>query len=181
MTIQPQRNKIKPHKKKKTILINRVAPTNKNKGDIKKTPKKRVYKNGKKNEHAEYGTSKLELRFAKSFLDKLNIRYIYQFKMGSIGRFLDFYLPDHNIAIEVDGDYWHSYGIIYEKMTPTQKKNNRVDKEKNHWCLMNGIPLIRIWEHDINKHPKKVLELLKERLYIGKLEKEKKDKMKQRH
>ena len=68
--------------------------------------------------------------------------------------------------IEVDGDYYHSYGILYENMTPTQKRNKRVDEQKTMWCLSNGIPLLRIWEHDINDHPSEVMEMLK--IKIGK-------------
>jgi very-short-patch-repair endonuclease len=70
------------------------------------------------------------------------------------------------VIIEVDGDYWHSYGKVYEEMTPTQKRNARVDKIKNEWALSHGIPIIRIWEHEINKEPKKVLKLLEDRLGI---------------
>ena len=56
--------------------------------------------------HKEYGTSKLEERFAKDFLDVLGVKYIYQFKAESIGRYFDFYLPKENLILEVDGDYW---------------------------------------------------------------------------
>ena len=42
-----------------------------------------------------------------------------------------------------------------------QKKNRRVDRQKSHWALVNGIPLYRIWEHDINKNKKEVIERLK--------------------
>ena len=133
----------------------------------------------KDKEHPEYGTSELEMRFAKNFLDKLGVEYIYQFRMASIGRYLDFYCPNENLALEIDGDYWHAYGLIYEEMNPTQKRNHRVDKEKTRWCLMNGIPLIRIWEHDINDHPESVMKMLKEKLGRAREDKEKKDKKKQ--
>lgn len=178
---QPTRIKTKAYKKNKSVLVNRVSPTNPSRDNGGKVRRKRVYQQTPPKKHEEYGTSKLEEKFAKKFLNKLKVKYLYQFKMGSIGRFLDFYLPDHNIAIEVDGDYWHSYGLVYEQMNPTQKRNHRVDEEKNHWCLVNGIPLLRIWEHDIEKHPEYVMDVLKERLYIGKRNKEKKDKMKMRH
>lgn len=129
----------------------------------------------------EYGTSKLEQRFAKNFLDKLGIDYKYQFKMESIGRYLDFYIPDCNVAIEVDGDFYHSYGLIYEQMSPMQKKNKRVDEQKNHWCAINCIKLIRIWEHDINEHPEAVLKMLKHELASGMRKVEKEKVKKSRH
>ena len=145
-----------------------------------KPPIKKTSQVKKKRKHKEYGTSKLEEKFARDFLDKLKVNYVYQFKAESIGRYYDFYLPDNQLIIEIDGDYWHSKGLVYEEMTPTQKRNRRVDKQKDHWALINGIPILRIWESDINKHPEKVREVLKERLYLSKEEKEIKERKKYR-
>lgn len=114
--------------------------------------------------HKEYGTSKLEEKFAKEFLDKLGVKYVYQYKAESIGRYFDFYLPEVRLIIEVDGDYYHAYGKIREEMSPMQKKNTRVDEHKNKWALMHGIPILRIWEHDINKNPSEVMRVLKEKI-----------------
>ena len=62
---------------------------------------------------------------ASFFLDKLKVKYVRQFEAKDIGRFYDFYLPDSNLIIEVDGDYFHSNPLIYEgkELTPTQKRN----------------------------------------------------------
>lgn len=59
---------------------------------------------------------------------------------------------------------WHSFGLTYEQKTPMQKRNERVDKLKDEWALMQGIPVIRIWEHDIRENPEKVIKMLKERI-----------------
>lgn len=150
----------------------------KNKGV--KCDKKKIVTTKKRKKHKEYGTSKLEIKFAKNFLDKLGVKYIYQFKAESIGRYYDYMLPDHGLIIEIDGDFYHSYGIVYEEMNPMQKHNKRVDKQKDHWALINGYPIIRIWEHDINKHPEKVMEMLKEKMGIAKKAKEIKDNKKLR-
>lgn len=120
-----------------------------------------------KKPHPKYGTSKLEKKFAKEFLDKLGVKYEEQFYAESIKRYYDFYLPECRVLIEVDGDYWHSYGKVYEEMNPTQKKNARVDKIKNEWALAHGIPIIRIWEHDIIENPEKVMKILKENIGIA--------------
>lgn len=180
---QPIRKGVKEHKKKpKKVNKNNPVNPNRVKDDrLLKVKKSTVVQQKKDKEHPEYGTSELEVRFAKNFLDKLGVEYIYQFRMASIGRYLDFYCPNENLALEIDGDYWHAYGLIYEEMNPTQKRNHRVDKEKTRWCLMNGIPLIRIWEHDINDHPESVMKMLKEKLGRAREDKEKKDKKKQRH
>lgn len=128
----------------------------------------------KERKHPEYGTSKLEERFAKNFLDKLGVKYQTQFKAESIGRYYDFFIPEANLLIECDGDYFHSYGLVYEEMNPMQKKSSRVDKDKDKWAVTHKIPLIRIWEHDINNNPKQVMEMLKKEIpyYIDKYNKE---------
>lgn len=46
-----------------------------------------------------------------------------------------------------------------------QKHNEYVDKIKDEWALEHGIPILRIWEHDINNNPLKVMNELKK--YIG--------------
>ena len=96
--VQPAKTnkKVTTVKKKKTkVTDKRLPPKPKN------TPLRRSQR-----PHKEYGTSKLELRFAREFLDKLGVEYIYQFKAESIGRYFDFFCPAANVIIEVDGDYW---------------------------------------------------------------------------
>jgi len=51
---------------------------------------------------------------------------------------LDIYLPDIQLAIEVNGDYWHSHLF----------KHNNYHKDKSDECEKQGIQLIHIWEHD---------------------------------
>lgn len=131
-----------------------------------KTTKVKKTSGTKKRKHKEYGTSKLEQRFAKDFLDKLGVEYVYQFKAESIGRYYDYFLPKANCIIEVDGDYYHGYGLQHEEKNPMQKHNEFVDKAKDEWALEHGIPILRLWEHDINNNPTKVMKELKK--YIGK-------------
>jgi very-short-patch-repair endonuclease len=155
MTYQPVRNNIKVAKKKKV----KRKPT---KSEI---IKKTIERSKKK--HQEYGTSKLEERFAHDFLDKLGVEYQYQYYASDIKRYYDFYLVNERVLIEVDGDFYHGYGKLYEDMSPMQKKNYRVDNIKNEWAAIHSIPLIRIWEHDINNNPKKVMKLLKEWITVA--------------
>ena len=131
-------------------------------------PKKVIRKLVQK--HKLPGTSKLEERFATDFLDKLGVKYIYQFEVKEIGRWYDFYLPEHNLIIEVDGSYYHADPRVVseDKMKPMHKRNMRVDEYKTKWALAHGIPIMRIWEKDINESPTKVLEALKNRLGLEK-------------
>ena len=149
-------------KKSKTSII-------KNKSKKRTTPKTKSVRGAVRHpHHQKYGTSKLEEDFAKNFLDKLGVKYVYQFEAKDIGRFYDFYLPSHNLIIEVDGGYYHSDPRVVDenKLNPMQKHNKRVDEHKNKWALAHGIPIMRIWEKDIREAPDKVMKELKERLYI---------------
>ena len=55
-----------------------------------------------------------------------------------------------------------------------QKKNKKVDKDKDKWAKEHKISLIRIWEHDINNNPEEVMNMLKKEIpmYIEKNNKE---------
>lgn len=137
------------------------------KGDKKPLRKKKNTKPNVK-KHPQYGTSKLEDDFAKEFLEKLGVEYTYQFEAKDIGRFFDFYLPKHNLIIECDGDFWHGNPEKYkeEELRGHQKRAQRVDEYKTKWALLHGIPILRFWESDIRKNPKKVMDILKEELNI---------------
>ena len=136
----------------------------------KKTYKPRNVTRKPAKKHKLPGTSKLELKFAEEFLEKLGVKYIYQFEVKEIGRWYDFYLPDHNLIIEIDGSYYHADPRVVkeDKLTPMHKHNIRVDEYKNKWALSHGIPILRIWEKDINDAPAKVLEALRVRLGVEK-------------
>lgn len=134
-----------------------------------------------KRPHPKYGTSKLESIFERDILKKLKVEYSKQFYAKDIKRYYDFYLPSLNVLIEVDGDYYHSYGKVYEEMSPMQKRNHRVDEIKNEWAAIHGYALIRIWEHDIRNNPYKVMEFLKERFGIEEEKQIIKENKKKRH
>lgn len=154
-----------------------------------KGPKGRVIKRTAKQ---KYGTSKLELDFAREFLDKLGVKYIYQYEAKDIGRFFDFAVTAYtdinfimekkdgitcikqegqnvpiSFCIEVDGGYYHSDPRIVDerKLNPMQKHNKVVDFVKDRWCGLHGLPLLRIWEYDIRHNQKKVFDELYK--YLG--------------
>ena len=83
--------------------------TNRNKTVKKKVATKKTKKK------PLFGTSKLEEDFARDFLDKLGVKYIYQYFAAQIGRYYDFAILLGNInehtlgdmiLIEIDGGYW---------------------------------------------------------------------------
>ena len=113
------------------------------------------------------GTSQLERDFARDFLDRLGVHYIYQFEAKDIGRWFDFYCIDHRVIIEVDGGYWHGDPRLYEEkdLNRMQKRNQKIDETKNRWAALHCIPIIRVWEKDIRENPQKVMNMLRERLH----------------
>ena len=85
----------------KQPIKNKIVPKTTKVTKNKKMTKEKV--------HPKYGTSKLETRFAKEFLDRLGYKYEKQYEAKSIKRFYDFAVKQDNgalILIEVDGDYW---------------------------------------------------------------------------
>lgn len=109
-------------------------------------------------------TSKLEKTFA-NILDLLDIKYTTFFYAKEIKAFYDFYLPESNTIIEVDGDFWHCNPIKFPlPKYESQKKNLIRDKEKEQWVKDKGYKLLRFWEDDINNNIKSVKQTLLENL-----------------
>ena len=71
-----QKPRSKTVKKKKKMTVSEIIKRN-----IERSKKP----------HPKYGTSKLEKKFAKEFLDKLGVKYEEQFYAESIKRYYDFY------------------------------------------------------------------------------------------
>ena len=69
--------------------------------DNRKSPRSRLKPKKK------FGTSKLEQDFAKDFLDKLGVDYVWQFEAKEIGRYFDYAVIENGsiILLEIDGGY----------------------------------------------------------------------------
>ena len=84
-----------------------------------------------------FGMSNMELEM-QDFLNSLNISYTIKDKKVLDGKELDILIPESNIAIEMNGLYWHSE--IY------MDKNYHLNKTIK--CKEKGIDLLHIWEDD---------------------------------
>jgi len=69
---------------------------------------------------------------------------------------LDIYLPEHNLAIEYCGMYWHTH-----RDQADEKKNKRRHIEKHQLCAAKGIRLITIYETEWLEHPQTIRRLLR--------------------
>lgn len=100
-------------------------------------------------------------RLIKNYLDKNKIEYTYGKKydglIGIGGRQLsyDFYLPEYNVLIEMQGiqhvqpvDFTYSHNI--ELAETNFKKQQEHDKRKREYAEAHNIPLLEIWYDEID-------------------------------
>lgn len=69
---------------------------------------------------------------------------------------LDIFIPQKNIAIEFNGDYWHNY-----EQYPKRKE---LDELKYKLCEEKGIKLLTIWEHEWNNNKEQIKDNLRKLL-----------------
>lgn len=97
-------------------------------------------------------------------LKELNVTFNNEHQVGYYS--LDIYLPKHNLAIEVMGDYWHSNPIKYPdySMISHQRiKDINKDSRKHKFVTgFKGIPILYLWETDIKNNPEMCRGLIEE-------------------
>lgn len=106
--------------------------------------------------------SKLEFSFA-DILTGLGIEFVHQFHVEGFD--YDFYIPEKNLLIEIDGDYWHGNPNKFSDLNSIQRKNQGLDKLKTKHAANNNYQLLRFWEQDIMERRfdciVKLMEILK--------------------
>lgn len=88
----------------------------------------------------------------KEILSLNNIEFTQQYFISYENKiyFYDFYLPQYNLLIEVDGSYWHGNPKFYEKLNETQNHAQKNDQIKNQIAKEKCFKLIRIWDSEID-------------------------------
>lgn len=109
-------------------------------------------------------SSRLESRFYEDFIQPLNIECVRQYKIDT--RLFDFFLPTHNLIIEVNGDYWHGNPKKFKRRNSQQKEALKRDRIKKSLALASHHRIIYIWEDDIKNHPDKVRKTLMKNISI---------------
>lgn len=95
------------------------------------------------------GLNKLELAGQKILKD-LGIIFKEQILIGE--KFLvDVFIPDKNIIIQWDGDYWHN-----------KAKRKLLDLSQDSYMKKCGYNVIRFWESEVKKNPDIVKQKIKE-------------------
>ena len=103
--------------------------------------------------------SKLEFTFA-DILTGLGIEFVHQYEVEGFD--YDFYIPEKNILIEVDGDYWHGHPDKFTELNNMQRKNKGLDALKTKHAATRNFQLLRFWEHDIKTNRFEVIKNLME-------------------
>lgn len=96
--------------------------------------------------------TKPELKFA-DLLQRNNIDYCIQYWINwkrGWKKFYDFYLPNIDTLIEIDGVYWHGKGLTDIDLNDQQKYTRNNDMVKNQLAIDQDYKLIRIWEDEID-------------------------------
>lgn len=93
-------------------------------------------------------------REMEEFLDAHNIKYVKNDRVVLNGLEVDFLLPEHNVAIEMNGVYWHS----------DKFRDKNYHSMKYNLARESGINLIQISESDWNNKADVVKRLIKHRV-----------------
>lgn len=82
-------------------------------------------------------------RFIYSYLKTKDIEFEHQYKLHNKNRFIDFYLPKLNIAIETHGEQ-HYTNNISSNWVDSYKNTKQSDEEKRQYCEENNIKLVEL-------------------------------------
>lgn len=107
--------------------------------------------------------SNLENDFAE-FLDTLGIKYIRGDRRVLDGKELDFLFPEKAIAIELNGNYWHSSAMLKWKGAGWVRNHQ---KDKAILCGEKGIRLLHYYEADLRHSPEVVHDQVRMALGLG--------------
>jgi len=116
-------------------------------------------------EDGVYDKQTLPQKIVNDLLNNNNINF--QNEKGFKYYLVDNYLSDYNLAIEVNGDYFHSHPLKYPTLINEMQKNNIIrDKRKRTYLKRYGkFEILYLWENDIKQNPelceKLILEYIK--------------------
>jgi len=99
----------------------------------------------------EKGKKKIANSFETEMINKIksfNYTCIDQFEIDNY--YYDSYLPEKNLIIEFDGDYWHAKSLD-DCINDRLKNQWRIDRYKDQLAIKKGYNIIRIRESEKDK------------------------------
>lgn len=148
-----QKGKIKSEIHKKRIQNSNIGKHNGKRTDECKLKMSKSRIKYLQNNKLSFKNTKPELE-TKAILNKYGIKFEMQKRINSNNgiKYYDFYLPDYNLLIEVDGIFYHGKNIKDEDLKyDIQKQCRKNDKYKNKLALEKGFTLLRVWQDELNK------------------------------
>lgn len=105
------------------------------------------------------GLNKLEKK-GNEILNRLNIKYETQYLINN-KICVDVFIPEKNIIIQWDGNYWHGKNKKYEELEPRIKKRVDLDKSQDEYLKKCGYIVLRFWENEIKEKEEYVYDIIK--------------------
>jgi very-short-patch-repair endonuclease len=98
-----------------------------------------------------------------AMLDTLGIPYLPQHIIGE--KFcVDAFIPEYEIVVQFDGDYWHGNRDKFDILSERQQKRVSLDSSQDQYFQKLGFIVIRIWESDFKKDvesvKKRIVEMI---------------------
>ena len=111
-------------------------------------------------------SSEIEKEFIQKCIEPLGVEYKTQHYLKDLHHFCDVYIPEKNMIIEFQGDYWHGNPKKYKKEELSRFQLKKVEKDEilREYCKNNNMPLIEVWESDYNRDSENVTKLLMEEI-----------------
>ena len=84
------------------------------------------------------------------------------------------FIVEKKILVFCDGDFWHGYRYAKKKKPPKKfwrdkiERNMERDRKVSRKLRADGWPVVRLWEHSIEKNPRSCLRRIKTILYDAK-------------
>ena len=113
--------------------------------------------------------TKIEMKIAE-LLRKNKMRYRRHPKLFGSPDFI----VEKKILVFCDGDFWHGYQYSKKKKPPKKfwrdkiERNMERDRKVTRRLRADGWPVVRLWEHDIERNPTACLRRIKTILCDGK-------------
>lgn len=103
-------------------------------------------------------------RIGVSILDKLDVEFEPFVDIGPYEA--DTVLPEYDVVLEFDGDYWHGHPS-FESLDEIQQTHKSRDREKDEYLEESGYTVVRIWGSELRDRTSEVRQSLLELLDAG--------------
>lgn len=114
----------------------------------------------------EGGVSKLEKELRKEIQNFYKGEIIFNKRDILNGKELDIFIPEKNIAIELNGVLWHSFGTSWPNNVDLEKEEKEKHYKKYKKCESLGIQLLQFTDLDYYNKKDIILNIIKSKLGI---------------